>query len=325
MDKNTSIIVSKSKLLEVGAYFGHSKSIRNPKMKPYIARLKRDVYIIDIDKTQKAIQFAYDLIRDFAERGASFIFVGTRKQAKETIKKNALRTNSFYVSERWLGGTFTNSKTIFKRVKRMEQLEQLAEKNYEGYTKKEGLIFAHELKKLQRNLQGIRDMKNRPNIMIIADPSHDEIAVKEAKKVGVRTIGIVDTNNDPTMLDIAIPANDDSIKSVVLIITILADAIASQKGGEQLFAFKSDEEIKFPADLKKQYDQTKYRYSNQRRGYQDRRERRFNKNYEGSKFSGASRYPKNRDNQTHKEVKISNSPSKETNEDSQKSKIEKSN
>lgn len=261
-EENQKNIVSKDKLLEAGVYFGHRKSMRNPKMIPYIVRTQRGTHIIDIEKTKRAIQFAYDLIKNYTDRGATFIFVGTRKQAKKTIKENALRTNSFYVSERWLGGTFTNSRTIFQRVRRMEQLENLAKNNYEEYTKKEGLLFERELQKLQRNLQGIRAMRRRPNIMIIADPAHDAIAIKEAKKLGVRTIGIVDTNNDPSSVDVAIPANDDSMKAVTLIITILADAIVSKKGGTQLFAFQNDSEINLPQDPKRQDFQIKRRQSN---------------------------------------------------------------
>ncbi len=248
--KNRNEIVSKNKLLESGVYFGHSKSIWNPKMKPYILTTKRGTHIIDILKTKKTLEFAYQIVKKFAEREATFIFVGTKKQAKETIKFNALRTNSFYVSERWLGGTLTNNRTIFARVRRMFDLKKLAENNFEGYTKKEGILFNKELAKLEKNLSGIQNMKSKPNIMIASNPKTDEIAIKEAKKLGIKIIGIVDTNVDPTLVDIAIPGNDDSIKSITLIITIIADAIASVKGGDILFAYQDDSKVNLPQELK---------------------------------------------------------------------------
>ena len=248
--KNRNEIVSKNKLLESGVYFGHSKSIWNPKMKPYILTTKRGTHIIDILKTKKTLEFAYQIVKKFAEREATFIFVGTKKQAKETIKFNALRTNSFYVSERWLGGTLTNNRTIFARVRRMFDLKKLAENNFEGYTKKEGILFNKELAKLEKNLSGIQNMKSKPNIMIASNPKTDEIAIKEAKKLGIKIIGIVDTNVDPSLVDIAIPGNDDSIKSITLIITIIADAIASVKGGDILFAYQDDSKVNLPQELK---------------------------------------------------------------------------
>lgn len=246
-------IVSKDKLLEAGVYFGHKKDKWNPKMKPYINGVKKGTHIIDIEKSKRTLEFAYSLIKSYAEKGATFVFVGTRKQAKEAVKANALRTNSFYVSERWLGGTLTNSRTIFQRVRRMEELEQLAATNYAGYTKKEGVLFAKELAKLHKNLQGIREMRRKPNVMIVADPSADDIAVKEAQRLGVKVIGIVDTNNDPSSVNVAIPGNDDSVKSVTLILTILADAIAEAKGGKPLFAFQADDAIVLPEELKKEF------------------------------------------------------------------------
>ena len=256
-------IISKKKLLEAGVYFGHNKSIWNPKMKPYILTIKKGTHIIDIQKTKKTLEFAYQIIKKFAEREASFIFVGTRKQAKETIKFNALRTNSLYVSERWLGGTLTNNRTIFKRVRRMFELEKLVENNFKGYTKKEGILLNKEYQKLQKNLLGIKNMKNKPNVMIITDPKTDEIAIKEAKKLGIKIIGIVDTNVDPSIVDIAIPANDDSIKSITLIITILADAIAIVKGGQTLFAYQDDSKIQLPEEKKsKKLFRKKYGWRN---------------------------------------------------------------
>ncbi len=245
-------IVSKQKLLEAGTYFGHRTAQWNPKMKPYIHMAKKGTHIIDIQQTQRTLEFAYQIINKFASRDASFIFVGTRKQSKKTVKENALRIRQSYVSERWLGGILTNNRTIFKRVRRMWELEKLQEGNFAGYTKKEGVLFTKELEKLQKNLNGIRNMKGRPHVMIVADPQHDLNAVKEARRLGIKIIGITDTNCDPSLVDIAIPANDDSAKSITLIFTILADAIAAAKGGKEMFAYKSDEEIILPEEPKKE-------------------------------------------------------------------------
>lgn len=245
-------IVSREKLLEAGTYFGHKTSQWNPKMKEFLLpKPNKGIHIINVNLTLNRLEFAYQYLHKLAasSKKANFIFVGTKRQAKETIKENAIRTKSHYVSERWLGGILTNSSTIFSRVKYMEELEKKAEKNFEGYTKKEGLIFKKELEKLHKNLDGIRTMNstnNFPNIMIIADPNEDAIAIKEARKKGVKVFGILDSNTDPDLLDFGIPANDDSAKSISLIITILADAIATARGGNAKFAYQPDEKIVFP-------------------------------------------------------------------------------
>ncbi|TCG12061.1 30S ribosomal protein S2 [Mycoplasma marinum] len=262
-------IVSKQKLLEAGTYFGHRTAQWNPKMKPYIHMAKKGTHIIDIQQTQRTLEFAYQIISKFASRDASFIFVGTRKQSKKAVKENALRVRQSYVSERWLGGILTNNRTIFQRVRRMQELERLQEAGYVGYTKKEGVLFTKELEKLQRNLNGIRNMKGRPHVMIVVDPQHDLNAVKEARRLGMKIVGITDTNCDPSLVDIAIPANDDSAKSITLILTILADAIASAKGGTELFAFKSDEEIVLPEEPRKErtFNRGPRRFNDNRRPF----------------------------------------------------------
>lgn len=247
-DEKLGQVVSINKLLEAGVYFGHKKDKWNPKMSPFIHGIKNGIHIIDVSKTHKAIEIAYKLIYKMAEKGASFIFVGTKKQAKDVIKEQAIRVNSPYVNERWLGGTLTNSKTIFSRVRAMEDLENLAERNFEGYTKKEGILMKKELEKLHRNLNGIRNMNRAPQFMIVADPNEDLIAVKEAKKKNVKVIGIIDTNTNPDLVDLGIPANDDSAKSINLIITLLADAIVETKGGKTQYAYQSDEAIVLPID-----------------------------------------------------------------------------
>lgn len=241
-------IISKTKLLEAGAYFGHKAHAWNPKMKDFIVPNKRNKgsHIIDITKTQKMLELAYTVVSQAAAKHAQFIFVGTKKQAKDAVKAAAERTNSFYVTERWLGGTLTNNQTIMSRVRKMEDLEAKQANNFAGYTKKEALLFSKELEKLQKNLNGIRTMRRLPQVMIVADPNDDAIAVREAKRKGIRVIGILDTNSDPDLLDLGIPANDDSAKSITLIMTVLADAIAKAQGGKQLFAYQDDEDVVLP-------------------------------------------------------------------------------
>ncbi|WP_277869733.1 30S ribosomal protein S2 [[Mycoplasma] phocidae] len=250
-------IVSREKLLEAETYFGHRVSQWNPKMKQSIWGKRMGIHIIDIAKTQKALEYAYKLLNKMAQKPTSFIWVGTKKQAKKAIEAAAERTNSVYVSERWLGGTLTNSTTIFKSVKELERLEELQKGGYAGYTKKEGLLMDKKIAKLQKNLGGIRKLANRgttPQVMICASPMDDDIAIKEARKKGLKIFSIQDTNSNPDLVDFAIPANDDSVKSVTLIMTILADAIAAARGNEQLYAYKPNEQIILPEDPKPERD-----------------------------------------------------------------------
>ena len=241
-------VVSINKLLESGVYFGHKKDRWNPKMKPFIHGVKNGTHIINVSKTHKALELAFKLISKAAEKGSTFIFVGTKKQARDVIKEQAIRTNSAYVNERWLGGTLTNSKTIFSRLRVMEDLEELEKRNFEGYTKKEGILMKKELEKLRKNLNGIKPLQRTPQFMIVADPNEDLIAIKEAKKRNVKVIGIIDTNTDPELVDLGIPANDDSVKSLNLIITILGDAIIHGKGGQTKYAYQPDELIVLPQE-----------------------------------------------------------------------------
>ena len=241
-------VVSINKLLEAGVYFGHKKDRWNPKMKPFIHGVKNGTHIINVSKTHKALELVFKLISKAAEKGSTFIFVGTKKQARDVIKEQAIRTNSAYVNERWLGGTLTNSKTIFSRLRVMEDLEELEKRNFEGYTKKEGILMKKELEKLRKNLNGIKPLQRTPQFMIVADPNEDLIAIKEAKKRNVKVIGIIDTNTDPELVDLGIPANDDSVKSLNLIITILGDAIIHGKGGQTKYAYQPDELIVLPQE-----------------------------------------------------------------------------
>ncbi|AWX69596.1 30S ribosomal protein S2 [[Mycoplasma] anseris] len=253
-------IISREKLLEAGTYFGHRVSQWNPKMKKYIWGKRMGIHILDIASTQRSLEYSYKLLNKMAQKQVSFIWVGTKKQAKKAIEAAANRTNSVYVSERWLGGTLTNSQTIFRSVKELERLEELQKNGYAGYTKKEGLLFDKKIAKLQKNLGGIRPLAgkvNPPQVMICASPLEDEIALLEAKKKGIKIIGIQDSNSNPDLVDIIIPANDDSVKSITLITTILADAICAARGEKQLYAYKSNDEIVLPEEPKKESQPTK--------------------------------------------------------------------
>ncbi|QJG67051.1 30S ribosomal protein S2 [Mycoplasma phocoenae] len=248
----TPEIISRAKLLEAGTYFGRRPSAWNPKMKPYIYGKRNGNHIIDVTKTQKSLEYAFKMIQKASAKGAKFIFVGTKKQAKSIIEEQANRTNSPYVSERWLGGTLTNQQTIFKSVDLLESLEKKQAEGYVGYTKKEGLDFDKKISKLQKNLNGIRNMRYTPNIMIVASPLVDDIAIKEARKKGIKVFGILNSNADPDNVDFGIPANDASVKSITLILTVLADAIASGRNEKQLFAYQPDEAVVLPEDVRKE-------------------------------------------------------------------------
>ncbi|WP_412031866.1 30S ribosomal protein S2 [Metamycoplasma buccale] len=271
-DKNATTadkeIISRDKLLEAGTYFGHRASQWNPKMKQYIWGKRMGIHIIDIAKTQKTLEYAYKLLNKMAQKPISFIWVGTKKQAKKAIEAAAARTNSVYVSERWLGGTLTNSQTIFRSVKELERLEELQKNGYEGYTKKEGLLFDKKIAKLQKNLGGIRKLAGKaqtPQVMICASPIDDEIALKEARRKGIKIFSIQDTNSNPDLVDFIIPANDDSAKSITLIMTILADAICVARGQEREFAYRPDSEVNLPEEPKKEYSESqKSKFQNNR-------------------------------------------------------------
>ena len=226
-------VVSMSYLLEAGVHFGHQTKRWNPKMKEYIFTARDDIYIIDLQKTAKKIEEAYAALKEIAANGGKVLFVGTRKQASEAAKEEALRSESFYVNERWLGGTLTNFKTIRKRVKRLEQIEKMEKDGtFERLPKKEVIKIKKEYDKLNKLLCGIREMYKLPAAMFIVDPSKEEIAIREARKLNIPVFGIVDTNCDPDMVDYVIPGNDDAIRAVKLITGVMANAIVEAKGGK---------------------------------------------------------------------------------------------
>ena len=243
-------VVSMNYLLEAGVHFGHQTKRWNPKMKEYIFTSRDDIYIIDLKKTAEKIEEAYAALKTIAENGGKVLFVGTRKQASDAIKEEALRSQSYYVSERWLGGTLTNFRTIRKRVKRLEEIENM-EKNgtFDLLPKKEVIGLKKEYEKLNKVLCGIRDMYKLPSALFIVDPSKEYIAIKEARKLGIPVFGIVDTNCDPDDVDYVIPGNDDAIRAVKLITGVIANAIVEANGGELVDYVSTDDKAKDDAEI----------------------------------------------------------------------------
>ena len=226
-------VVSMNYLLEAGVHFGHQTKRWNPKMKEYIFTSRDDIYIIDLAKTAKKIEEAYAALNKIAANGGKTLFVGTRKQAQEATKEEALRSESYYITERWLGGTLTNFKTIRRRVKRLEEIENMEKDGtFDKLPKKEVIGLKKEYDKLNKLLCGIRDMAKLPDALFIVDPSKEEIAIKEARRLNIPVFGIVDTNCDPDMVDYVIPGNDDAIRAVKLIIGVMANAIVEANGGK---------------------------------------------------------------------------------------------
>ena len=228
-------VISMKQLLEAGVHFGHQTKKWNPKMKKYIFTDRNAIHIINLEDTQKQIDNAYLYVKDKASKGASVLFVGTKKQASETIMQEAERAGMFYVNNRWLGGTLTNFSTIRSRIDRMNKLNQMEQLgDFDLLPKKEVIKLKAERDKLQANLLGIKDMVKLPNLIILVDPKNEHICVKEAKRLGIPVVGIVDTNCDPDDVDVCIPANDDAIRSVKLILNALADAIIEGRDGVTL-------------------------------------------------------------------------------------------
>ena len=229
-----SSIISMKQLLEAGVHFGHQTRRWNPKMAKYIFTERNGIYIIDLQKTVKKVDEAYNFIRETAQNGGSILFVGTKKQAQEAMREEAIRCNQYYVNERWLGGMMTNFKTIQKRVARLRQLEKMEEDGtFEVLPKKEVLGLRHEMEKLNRNLGGIKEMKKLPAALFVVDPRKEHIAVLEARKLNIPIVATVDTNCDPDEVDYVIPANDDAIRAVRLLASKMADAVLEGRQGQQ--------------------------------------------------------------------------------------------
>ena len=228
-------VVSMKQLLEAGVHFGHQTRRWNPKMAEYIFTERNGIYIIDLQKTVKKIEEAYLFIRDIAAEGGNVLFVGTKKQAQDAIKEEALRSEMYYVNVRWLGGMLTNFKTIKKSIQKLHNLNKMAEDGtFDLLPKKEVASLQKEMADLEKNLGGIKDMKGLPAAIFIVDPKKEKNAVDEARKLGIPVVAIVDTNCDPDEVDYVIPGNDDAIRAIKLIAATLADAIIEGKQGEQL-------------------------------------------------------------------------------------------
>ena len=220
-------------LLEAGVHFGHQTRRWNPKMAPYIFTERNGIYIIDLQKTVKKIEEAYEFMRTVAETGRPILFVGTKKQAQQAIMDEANRCGQYYVSERWLGGMLTNHKTIATRIKRLAEIHAMEEDGtFEKLAKKEVVKLRGEMEKLEKYLGGIKDMPGMPAAIFVVDPKKERLAIKEARILGIPVIGIVDTNCDPDDVDYVIPANDDAIRAVKLIAGRMADAVIEANQGE---------------------------------------------------------------------------------------------
>ena len=236
-------VVTMKQLLESGVHFGHQTRRWNPKMAQYIFTERNGIYIIDLQKTVRKMEETYDFVRELAMQGGTLLFVGTKKQAQETVREEAERCSMFYVNTRWLGGTLTNYQTIRKRIQHLQKLEEMEEDGtFTVLPKKEVMKLQAEKEKLDRFLGGIKDMTGLPDAVYVVDPRKERIAVAEAKKLGIPVIAIVDTNCDPDEIDYVIPGNDDAIRAVRLITSKLADAVIEGRQGEQLVEAEAEAE-----------------------------------------------------------------------------------
>ncbi|MGG0657963.1 30S ribosomal protein S2 [Rummeliibacillus pycnus] len=227
-------VISMKQLLEAGVHFGHQTRRWNPKMKKFIFVERNGIYIIDLQKTVKKLEEAYDFMRQVGQDGGKVLFVGTKKQAQEAIKDEAERSGNYYINQRWLGGTLTNFGTIQKRVKRMKDIERMEEDGtFEVLPKKEVVQLKKQHERLVKFLGGIRDMHDLPDVMFVVDPRKERIAVAEARKLNIPLVAMVDTNCDPDEIDYVIPSNDDAIRAVKLITAKMADALIESKQGEE--------------------------------------------------------------------------------------------
>ncbi|MGO2695756.1 30S ribosomal protein S2 [Bavariicoccus seileri] len=227
-------VISMKQLLEAGVHFGHQTRRWNPKMSRYIFTERNGIYIIDLQKTVKLVDNAYNYVRDIAADGGKVLFVGTKKQAQDAIKEEAERSGQYYVNHRWLGGTLTNWNTIQKRIKRLKDINRMEEDGtFDVLPKKEVGLLNKEREKLEKFLGGIKDMPGLPDVLFIVDPRKERIAVQEAHKLNIPIVAMVDTNCDPDEIDVVIPSNDDAIRAVKLITGTIADAIIEGKQGAE--------------------------------------------------------------------------------------------
>jgi small subunit ribosomal protein S2 len=217
-------------MLKAGVHFGHKTSLWNPKMAPFIYTQRNNIHILDLEKTKQRLNVALAYAKDLSSKGGTILFIGTKRQAKEEVRRAAMDCGMPYVVTRWLGGTFTNFRTIQKSVKKMERLEKLiADGEIGKYTKKEQLMISREIEKMKTFFVGIKDMKKLPDAIFVLDIKHDKIPVEEARQSKVKVIGLTDTNTDPTKIDYAIPSNDDAIKVIAFMANVMAEAIKEGK------------------------------------------------------------------------------------------------
>ena len=243
-------VVAMKQLLEAGVHFGHQTRRWDPKMAEYIFQARNGIHIIDLQKTSKKLDEAYKFIKEQAEEGKTVLFVGTKKQAQECVKEAAQKCNMYYVDQRWLGGMLTNFKTIEGRIQRLRDLEAMqADGTFEVLPKKEVSGLKNEMEKLEKNLGGIKDMKEMPGVMFVVDPKKERIAVLEAKKLGIPVVGLVDTNCNPEDVDFAIPGNDDAIRAVKLIADVMANAVIEGRQGEDAEVTTMVEEAEEATDM----------------------------------------------------------------------------
>ena len=236
-------------LLECGVHFGHQTRRWNPKMKPFIFTERNGIYIIDLQKTVKGLEKAYDFVREVSKSGGSVLFVGTKRQAQDPIRDEAVKAGQFYINQRWLGGLLTNFATIRRRVQRMIELEQMeADGSINRYPKKEIIQLRKEREKLEKYLSGIKDMKDIPDALFIIDPRRETIAVLEAHKLGIPVIAIVDTNCDPDVVDYPIPGNDDAIRAIELVVGLMANAFIEGRQGQDARAAEDEASAETAAD-----------------------------------------------------------------------------
>ena len=241
-------VVAMKQLLEAGVHFGHQTRRWDPKMAEYIFQARNGIHIIDLQKTSKKLDEAYNFIKEQAEEGKDILFVGTKKQAQECVKEAAIKCGMFYVDQRWLGGMLTNYKTIQKRVERLKNLEEMRDNGtFDLLPKKEVINLKKEMDKLERNLGGIKEMKKLPGAIFIVDPKKERIAILEARKLNIPIVGLIDTNCNPEDVDYPIPGNDDAIRAVKLIADVIANAVIEGRQGEAMETTvpeKEEQEVK---------------------------------------------------------------------------------
>ena len=237
-------VVAMKQLLEAGVHFGHQTRRWDPKMAEYIFQARNGIHIIDLQKTSRKIDEAYAFVKEQVEEGKTVLFVGTKKQAQDCMKEAAEKCGMYYVNQRWLGGTLTNFATIRKRIDRLEQLETMQEDGtFDVLPKKEVILLKKEMEKLEKNLGGIKEMKELPGVMFIVDPKKERIGILEAKKLGIPVIGLIDTNCNPEEVDYAIPGNDDAIRAVKLIADCMANAVIEGRQGESMVTDVQEEQV----------------------------------------------------------------------------------